>query len=38
MMFMNFIQKVRFIHSEFEEKCGVDNTKVDQFDSKNKIY
>ena len=26
---MNFIQRVRFIHSEFEEKCGGDKTKVD---------
>ena len=25
---MNFI-RVRFIHSEFEEKCGGDKTKVD---------
>ena len=28
-MSMNFIQRVRFIHSEFEEKCGGDKTKVD---------
>lgn len=26
---MNFIQRVRFIHSDFEEKCGGDKTKVD---------
>ena len=26
---MNFIQRVIFIHSEFEEKCGGDKTKVD---------
>ena len=25
---MTFIQRVRFIHSEFEEKCGGDRTKV----------
>ena len=29
MMSMTFIQRVRFIHSEFEEKCGGDKTKVD---------
>ena len=28
-MSMTFIQRVRFIHSEFEEKCGGDKTKVD---------
>ena len=27
-MSMTFIQRVRFIHSEFEEKCGGDRTKV----------
>ena len=25
---MNFIQRVRFIHSEFEEKCGGDKINV----------
>src|ERR1700733_1711118 len=27
-MSMTFIQRVRFIHNEFEEKCGGDKTKV----------
>ena len=27
-MFMNFIQRVRFIHNEFEEKCRRDKTNV----------
>jgi len=27
-MSMNFIQRIRFIHNEFEEKCGGDKTKV----------
>ena len=28
-MSMNFIQRVRFIHSEFDDKCGGDKKKVD---------
>jgi len=27
-MSLTFIQRVRFIHNEFEEKCGGDKTKV----------